>query len=60
MTFLFCNANRSQFTRHCEHGMHVARRQQLPFPRLKPAQARVALALRAVPVPTRVIGGRYV
>ena len=36
--------------------MHVARRQKLPFPRREPAQAGVALALRAMPVRTRVIG----
>ena len=48
---LVLQCNGSQFTRYCEHGMHVARGQQLPFPRLEPALACVALALRAVPVP---------
>ena len=43
-----------------EHGMHVARRQQFPLPRLDPAQSGVTLALRAVPVSARVIRGRYV
>ena len=35
---------RSQFPRQGEDDVHVAGGQQLPFPRLKPAQAGVALA----------------
>jgi hypothetical protein len=45
-----------QFTRQREHGMDIARGQQLAFALLKPADAGVALALRAVPVTARVIG----
>jgi len=45
-----------QFTRQREHGMDVARGQQLAFALLEPADAGVALALRAVPVTARVIG----
>ena len=36
---------RSQFPRQREDDVHVAGGQQLPFPRLEPAQAGVALAL---------------
>jgi len=46
----------SQFTRQREHGMDVAGRQQLPLPLLEPADAGVALAPGAVPVPARVVG----
>src|SRR6266446_5030851 len=47
---------RSQFPRQSEDDVHVVRRQKFPFPRLKPAQARVALTLGAVPVTARVVG----
>jgi hypothetical protein len=53
---LVLQGQRSQFTRQREHGMDVARGQQFPFTLLEPADAGVALALRAVPVTTRVIG----
>jgi hypothetical protein len=46
---------RSQLPRQGEDDVHVAGGQQLSFPRLEPAQARVALALGAVPVSARVI-----
>ena len=45
---------RSQFPRQGEDDVHVAGGQQLPFPRLKPALAGVALASGAMPVATRV------
>ena len=47
---------RSQFPRQGEDDVHVAGGQQLSFPRLEPAQARVALTLGAVPVTARVVG----
>ena len=46
---------RSQFPRQSEDDVHVADGQQLSFPRLKPAPARVALTLGAVPVAARVV-----
>ncbi len=46
---------RSQFPRQGEDDVHVAGGQQLPFPRLEPAQAGVALTLGAVPVSARVV-----
>ena len=46
----------SQFPRQGEDDVHVAGGQQLPFPRLEPAQTGVALTLRAVPVSARVVG----
>src|SRR5216684_3230210 len=46
---------RSQFPRQGEDDVHVAGGQQLPFPRLEPAQTGVALTLRAVPVSARVV-----
>ncbi len=46
----------SQFTRHREDRMDVAGRQQLALALPEPADAGVALALRAVPVATRVVG----
>ena len=49
-----------QFARQREDGMHVARRQQLPFPCCEPAQAGVALALGAIPVTTRVVRDGHV
>ena len=45
---------RSQFPRQGEDDVYVAGGQQLPFPRLKPALAGVALASGAMPVATRV------
>src|ERR1700678_2508438 len=47
---------RSQFPRHGKDDVHVAGGQQLPLPRLKPAQAGVALAPWAMPVAARVVG----
>ena len=46
---------RSQFPRQGEDDVHIAGGQQLPFPRLEPAQAGVALALGAMPVAARVV-----
>ena len=46
---------RSQFPRQREDDVHVAGGQQLPFPRLEPAQAGIALALGTMPVATRVV-----
>src|SRR5713226_90025 len=46
---------RSQFPWQGEDGVHVAGGQQLPLPRLEPAQAGVALTLGAVPVSARVV-----
>src|ERR1022692_2186209 len=46
---------RSQFPWQGEDNVHVAGGQQLPLPRLEPAQAGVALTLGAVPVSTRVV-----
>ncbi len=53
---LVLECKRSQFTRHRKHRMDVAGWQQLPLTLLEPADAGVALALRAVPVAARVIG----
>ncbi len=53
---LVLQGKRSEFTRHREDRMDVAGRQQLAFALLEPADARVALALRAVPVAARVVG----
>ena len=53
---LVLESERCQFPRQREHRMDIARGQQLPFPLLEPADAGVALALRAVPVTARVIG----
>lgn len=53
---LVLECERCQFTREREHGMDVAHGQQLAFALLEPADAGVALALRAVPVTARVIG----
>ena len=53
---LVLERERCQFPRQREYGMNVARGQQLPFALPEPADAGVALALRAVPVAARVIG----
>jgi len=53
---LVLQCKRSQFPRHGKHRMDIAGRQQLALTLLEPADARVALALRAVPVTTRVVG----
>ena len=53
---LVLERERSQFPRQREHGMHIAGGQQLAFALLEPADAGVALALRAVPVAARVRG----
>ena len=52
---LVLQCNRSQFAWQREYSVHVARGQQFCFPRLEPAQAGVALALRAMPIATRVV-----
>ena len=46
---------RSQFPRQGEDDVHVAGGQQLPFPRLEPALAGVALASGTMPVAARVV-----
>ena len=53
---LVLQRKRIQFTRHREDRMDVAGRQQLALTLLEPADAGVALALRAVPVAARVVG----
>src|SRR5450755_3960723 len=53
---LVLERQRGQFPRQREDGMDIARGQQLPLALLEPADAGVALALRAVPVTARVIG----
>ena len=53
---LVLQCKRSQFTRHREDRVDVAGRQQLPLSLLEPADAGVALTLRAVPVAARVVG----
>jgi hypothetical protein len=47
---------RRQFVRKREDDVNIPRRQKLSAPRLKPAMARVGLALRTVPVAARVLG----
>ena len=44
------------FPRQSEYGMDIASGQQFALARLEPAPARVALASRAMPVSTRVVG----
>ncbi len=44
-----------QFPRQSEDGMDIASGQQLPFARLGPTQARVALAPRAMAIAARVV-----
>src|SRR5579864_7476766 len=46
---------RAQFLRQREVDVHVADGQQLPFPRLEPMQACIALTLGTVPIATRVV-----
>ena len=46
---------RSQFPRQSEDYVHVAGGQQLPQPRLEPAQTRGALTLGTMPVAARVV-----
>jgi hypothetical protein len=53
---LVLERQRCHFTGHREDGMDIARGQQLAFALLEPADAGVALALRAMPVAARVIG----
>ena len=57
---LVLQRERNQFPRQSKDGMHIAGRQQFPFPRLEPAHARVALASWAMAISTRVVrdGGR--
>ena len=51
---------RGQFPRQGEDGMNIASGQKFPLARLEPAQARVALAPRAMAISARVVrdGGR--
>ena len=53
---LVLQGERGQFPRQGENCMHIAGGQQLPFPRLEPAHACVALASWAMPIPARVVG----
>src|SRR5271156_1779626 len=53
---LVLQGERSQFARQGEDGMDVASGQQFRFARPEPAPARVALAPRAMPISTRVVG----
>ena len=53
---LVLQSERSKLVRQREDNMHVGRRQKLPFARLQPALACVALALGTVPVAARVVG----
>src|SRR6266849_1072517 len=46
---------RSEFPWQGEDDVHIAGGQQLPLPRLEPAQAGIALTLGAVPVSARVV-----
>src|SRR5262249_1885031 len=52
---LVLQGERRQVPRQGEDSMHVAGRQQFAFPRLKPVQAGVALALGTVTITTRVV-----
>ena len=53
---LVLQGKRSQFPRQSEDGVDIASGQQFPLARLQPAQARVALAARTMPVAARVVG----
>jgi len=53
---LVLQGERGQFARQSEDRVDVASGQKLPFARLEPAPARVALAARAVPVSAGVVG----
>src|SRR5712691_9457634 len=46
---------RSEFSRESKDDVDVAGGEQLPLPRLEPAQAGVALTLGAMPVTARVV-----
>ena len=52
---LVLKSERRQFTRQGKDDMDVGCRQQFALPRIEPALARVALALRTVAVTTRVV-----
>ncbi len=52
---LVLQSERSKLARQREDDMDVGCRQKLPFTRLQPALARVALALGTVPVTARVV-----
>jgi len=54
--FFVLQGQRRQLVGECKHDMSVGRSEQLGAPRGQPAVARLALALRAVPVAARVIG----
>ena len=47
---------REQRMREREDDVHIRHVEELPLARLEPALAGLRLALRAVPIPTRVIG----
>ena len=53
---LVLQCKRSQFPGQSKDSMDVASGQKLPFARLKPASARVALAARAMSISARVVG----
>src|SRR5689334_17107982 len=53
---LVLQGQRGQLMRQCEDDMHVAGGQKVPAARLEPAVTGVGLALRTMPVSTRVIG----
>src|ERR1039458_7297950 len=52
---LVLQCERGEFPRQGEDGVYIASGQEFLFPRLEPAQARVALAARAMAVSARVI-----
>jgi hypothetical protein len=53
---LVLQCERSEFTRQGEDDVDIAGGQQFLFTRLEPAQTRVRLASRTMPVTTRVVG----
>jgi hypothetical protein len=53
---LVLQGERGQLPRQRENCMDIAGGQKLPFPRLEPAHACVALASWAMPIPARVVG----
>src|SRR5271156_2133812 len=53
---LVLQCERGQFPRQSKDSVDVASGQKLPFARLEPASARVALATRAMSISARVVG----
>src|SRR5258707_3982667 len=53
---LVLERQRSQLMRQCEDDMDVRHRQKVPAARIEPAVTGVGLALRTMPISTRVIG----